>query len=218
MATLSQVEHHQALRERLVDATSELIAEVGWSRVTMGRLAERVGVSRQTVYNEIGAKPQLAETVIAVELERFLAVVSAAFDASPTDLTKAVRKSCRAVLERAQDNQVLHAVVSATHGADTDLLPFLTTHAQPLLEACRAVIRARVVSYEELLTQRQVEALIDMVVRTVLSQVMQPSGSPRATADDLAWIVESVLVAERGRRADDAVDAITAVPAPRGGD
>src|SRR4051794_26638863 len=42
------------LRERLVAAGVAFTTEQGWSQVTMARLAEAVGVSRQTVYNEIG--------------------------------------------------------------------------------------------------------------------------------------------------------------------
>ena len=37
------------------------------------------------------------------------------------------------------------------------------------------------------------DAVIDMVVRLVLSHVMQPSADPAATADDIAWVAERVL-------------------------
>ena len=47
----------------------------GWSSLTMSKLADRVGVSRQTVYNEVGGKEGLAEAMILGELERFLGVV-----------------------------------------------------------------------------------------------------------------------------------------------
>ena len=52
----------------------------------MARLAQAVGVSRQTVYNEIGTKNALAEAMILSELDRFLAVVTGAFDDHPEDL------------------------------------------------------------------------------------------------------------------------------------
>ena len=122
-----------ALRGRIVAAASELTTEEGWAAVTMARLAERVGVSRQTVYNEVGSKPALAEAMILAELERFLSVVGAAFDAHPDDMVAAIRAAVRSVLELAEGNPLLHAVVSATHGADTELLPLLTTHADSLL-------------------------------------------------------------------------------------
>ncbi|WP_344148810.1 TetR family transcriptional regulator [Nocardioides koreensis] len=181
------------MRDRIVVAAVGLTSEVGWARVTMATIADRVGVSRQTVYNEVGTKPGLAEAMILHELDRFLGVVSLAFDAHPGDLVSAIREASRGVLTLAQDNQLLHAVVSATHGADTELLPLLTTHAESLLAAAKIVVADRIESYELLLDDDHLEAAIDMVVRVVLSHVMQPSGPPERTADDIAWISARVL-------------------------
>lgn len=180
-------------RERIVEAAVTMTTESGWSAVTMGALAERVGVSRQTVYNEVGSKEGLAEAVILRELARFLDVVSAAFDAHPEELVDAIRAATYGVLELAQDNKLLHAVVSATHGADTELLPLLTTHAEPLLAAAKIVVAERVAPYDVGLEPTALDTAIDMVVRLVLSHVMQPSGTPARTADDLAWIAARVL-------------------------
>ena len=180
-------------RDRVVAAAVVLTAEVGWSQVTMAKLAESVGVSRQTVYNEIGSKPHLAEAMILRELDRFLAIVSVAFDRNPTDLVEAIRAASQRVLEHAQDNALLHAVVSATHGADTELLPLLTTHAESLLGVAKVVISDRIEPYDLRLDRKHLEAAIDAVVRLVLSHVMQPSATPADTADDIAWIAERVL-------------------------
>jgi len=65
----------EALRDQLLDATSGIVASSGWHDVTMAELARRVGVSRQTVYNEVGSKPELAQSLVLRELERFVAVV-----------------------------------------------------------------------------------------------------------------------------------------------
>ena len=194
MTTLVVVQEQPlTMRDRVVSAAVILTTQVGWSQVTMARLAEEVGVSRQTVYNEVGSKPHLAEAMILRELDRFMAIVSVAFDRHPTDLVGAIRTASQRVLEHAQDNHLLHAVVSATHGADTELLPLLTTHAQSLLEVAKGVVVERVAPYDLDLDPSQLEAAIDMVVRVVLSHVMQPSGAPRQTADDIGWIAERVL-------------------------
>ena len=181
------------MRERVIEAAVTLTTDVGWAQVTMARLADTVGVSRQTVYNEIGTKPRLAEAMILRELERFLGLVTLAFDAHPTDLVAAIRDASRSVLEASQDNLLLKAIVSATHGADTELLPLLTTHAGALLSTAKAVVVERVAPYDVPLAPAQLEAAIDMVVRVVLSHVMQPSASPSRTADDIAWIAARVL-------------------------
>lgn len=183
----------RTLRVRIVEAAVLLTSEVGWSHVTMARLADQVGVSRQTVYNEVGTKPLLAEAMILHELDRFLGVVSLAFDQHPDDLIAAIRAASGGVLELAQDNRLLHAVVSATHGADTELLPLLTTHAESLLAAAKLVVGERLTPYDLTLEGDRLEAAIDMVVRVVLSHVMQPSGAPDETAADIAWIAGRVL-------------------------
>jgi AcrR family transcriptional regulator len=182
-----------SMRDRIVEAAVSLTTEVGWARVTMAAIADRVGVSRQTVYNEVGTKPGLAEAMILHELDRFLGVVNLAFDAHPGDLVGAIRAASRDVLVLAEGNPLLHAVVSATHGADTELLPLLTTHAESLLAAAKFVVAGRVEAYDVGLDEEHLAAAIDMVVRVVLSHVMQPSDSPDRTADDLAWIAARVL-------------------------
>jgi AcrR family transcriptional regulator len=181
------------MRERIVDAAVALTTHTGWSAVTMGAIAQRVGVSRQTVYNEVGTKEGLAEAMILGELDRFLGVVGRAFDEHPDDLVDAIRAASYGVLELAQGNRLLHAVVSATHGADTELLPLLTTHAESLLAAAKVVVAERLAPYSLALDGRRLDAAIDMVVRVVLSHVMQPSGRPADTADDIAWISARVL-------------------------
>jgi AcrR family transcriptional regulator len=181
------------MRERVLDAAVTLTTQVGWAQVTMARLADVVGVSRQTVYNEVGPKPLLAEAMILRELERFLGLVTVAFDAHPTDLVAAIRDASHAVLEASQGNALLRAIVSATHGADTELLPLLTTHAGTLLSTAKAVLVERVAPYDVELPAAELEAAVDMVVRVVLSHVMQPSATPDRTAADIAWIAARVL-------------------------
>lgn len=180
-------------RERIVDAGVALTTDLGWSQVTMAKLADAVGVSRQTVHNEVGTKAGLAEAMILRELDRFMTVVDQAFDAHPDDLVAAIRSSAEDVLLHARDNPLLKAVVSATHGADTELLPLLTTHAHSLLATAKDVIAVRVAPYDHPLAPEQTEAMIDIVVRVVLSHVMQPSAAPAETADAVAFIATRVL-------------------------
>jgi AcrR family transcriptional regulator len=179
--------------QRVVAAAAELTLELGWSGVTMGRLADRVGVSRQTVYNEVGSKARLAEEMVLAELFKFLAAVDAAFDRQPTDLVAAIRGAARGVLELAATNALLQAVVSRSYGAETELLPLLTTRNDALLMAASQAVHARIGSYPIDLDEPHLEAAVDMVVRLVLSHVIHPIDTPEATADDIAWIAERTL-------------------------
>ncbi|WP_030483582.1 TetR family transcriptional regulator [Nocardioides aequoreus] len=180
-------------RERLLTAAAGFTAEHGWSALTMAKLADLVGVSRQTVYNEIGGKPQLAEAMVMRELELFLGKVEAAFADNPADLVAAIRAAAVSVLELADTDPLLHAVLSSTQGADSDLLPLLTTHSEMLLTAAGEVVGEHVRAYDVPLPPDRLQVLIDMVIRLVLSHVMQPSGTPEETAATIAWISAKVL-------------------------
>jgi AcrR family transcriptional regulator len=188
------------LRDRLVGAAAAITCEAGWSTVTMSKVAARAGVSRQTVYNELGSKPALGQAMVLRELERFLAVVAAELDGHD-DLVAAIRSAAEKILVMAGENPLLRAVLATAHSgsgggsANSELLPFLTTDAAPLIGAATAVIADRVPSrYPDLgLTERELGVAIDTIVRLVLSHVMQPGAGPAATSDGLAWIVARVL-------------------------
>ncbi|MEU3642380.1 TetR family transcriptional regulator [Lentzea sp. NPDC034063] len=180
-------------RQPIIEAAIEMTARDGWAAVTMTRLAEQVGVSRQTVYNEIGSKNSLADAMLTHELGRFLAAIGDAFDRHADDLVEAIYDAVRDVLDLARDNLLVRAIASATHGADTELVPLLTTQAETLLLEVKAMLAARVESYRPGLTGEQIEVLIDLMTRTVLSHVIQPTGTPAGTADGLAWLASRVL-------------------------
>ena len=180
-------------RQRIIETAARMTAELGWSRVTMGALAEEVGVSRQTVYNEVHSRDELAEAMIMRELLVFLAAVEQGFNRHPDEAAQAVRAATRGVLELAADNELLRAVVSGTQGEDTDLLPLLTTRSQSLLSIATSVVHDRLAAYDLALTNAELDGAVDMIVRTVLGHVVQPSGSPRATAEALGRAAQRLL-------------------------
>ena len=182
-------------RDRLVTAAARFTAENGWGELTMAKLADLVGVRRQTVYNEIGGKPQLAEAMVLRELELFLQVVDSAFEQHPDDLVRAIEAAALAVLELAATDPLLHAILSSSQGAESELLPLLTTNSEPLLEIAAQMIRGHLETYEVGLEEHRVDVLIEMVVRLVLSHVMQPTAQPAETAETIAWIADRVLSA-----------------------
>ncbi|MCX6394995.1 MAG: TetR family transcriptional regulator [Propionibacteriales bacterium] len=180
-------------RDRLLVEASELTRSGGWQSITMAKLADRVGVSRQTVYNEIGSKQQLAEAMIMRELEIFLRGVDNAFASNPQDLVAAIRDAATEVLREARNNPLLHAVLSASHGAESQLLPLLTTQVEPIIAAAGVLIRGHLAAYDVDLNEERTEALVDMVIRLLLSHVTAPGATPERTAGDIAWIAEKVL-------------------------
>src|SRR4051794_28889623 len=159
------------VRERVLDAAAEITAGTGWSTVTMAKVAARAGVSRQTVYNEYGGKPALGQAMVLRELDRFLTVVAHELD-THDDLVQAIRSTAEQTLCTARDNPLLNRVLASAHqvsagtGGEADLLPFLTTDAQPLISAAKDVIATRLTRFPELrMTPAELDAAVDAIVR-----------------------------------------------------
>lgn len=178
--------------ERIVIAASEMTTEVGWSSVTMAAVADRVGLSRQTVYNEWGSRDRLAEAMVLREFGAFLDEVDAGFDAHPDDLEAAVGDAIARVLALGETNPLLRAIVTATHGAETELVPLLTTRADVVIAVAGERVRDRLAGYPGM-DMDALETTVDLLVRTVLSHVMQPGTHPGDIADGLSRAVVRLL-------------------------
>jgi AcrR family transcriptional regulator len=184
-----------ATGERILVAAAQMTAEVGWADVTMAALAERVGVSRQTVYNEWGSRDRLAEAMVLRELGAFLDRVDAGFDAHPSDLRAGTESAIDSVLDLARINPLLRAIVTATHGAETELVPLLTTRADVVIAVASERVRDRLRSYVDA-DNAMLRTTADLLVRTVLSHVMQPSADDSQVAQDLAAVVGILLASQ----------------------
>jgi AcrR family transcriptional regulator len=181
------------VRDRLLDAAVFVFERDGWAKLTMGKVADRAGVSRQTVYNEFGTKPQLAELLIFRELQAFLALVNERLDQAD-DPVEGIGSAVRGALELAQGNPLLRAVLESAHAGDSDLLPYITQSLDLIETATNAVGEAILRRFPDLpLPPDRFTALADLVVRVVLSHVTQPARSPETVADEIAFLVRSVL-------------------------
>ncbi len=183
----------ESTRDKILAAAVVLTAADGWAAVTMGGVAGRAGVSRQTVYNEFGNRDQLGEAMVVTELAGFMGAVGAAFDQHPDDLVAAIGAAAHGVLAAAREQPVLQAVLSASQGAETQLLPLLTTQADEIMELAKAGIRERTAAYTLDMDQRSRDAALDTVVRLVFSHLMRPGGDPAAAAEDIAWVASRML-------------------------
>lgn len=185
------------LRARLLRVAAGLTIAEGWSKVTMARLADEAGVSRQSVYNTFGNKPALAQALVMGELTVFLGKVVDAFERSGDDPIVAIHDAALAVLLLGRENPLLRAVIAGSHGANSELLPLLTTDGAQLLDTAKQVITAGVLRFRLPLDQQQLAVGVDVIVRTVLSHIIQPSGTPEETASGIAWIAGAVLRSEQ---------------------
>jgi AcrR family transcriptional regulator len=181
------------LRDRLLDAAEAAFREQGWRRLTMAKIADSAGVSRQTVYNEFGTKQQMAEQLIMRELETFLSIVSERF-AAESEFVPAVRAAVEGALSTAQRNPLLRSVLESQQNGDAELLPFIV-QSQWLVDRATAFLVDLVAGrFADLpVPADKLGVALESVVRLVLSHITRPSRSPQETADDLAFIVAAVL-------------------------
>jgi AcrR family transcriptional regulator len=181
------------MRARLLDAAATEFAEHGWRRLTMTRVADRAGVSRQTVYNELGSKPALAEALVMRELDSFLQVVQVRFQAED-ELVPAVRAAVEGALLAAEQNALLRAVLGSQTEGDTELLPFIF-QSQELIDTATGFLLGVVrEGYPDLpLDDATLRIPLESVVRLVLSHISRPSRPPPETADEVALLVAAVL-------------------------
>lgn len=186
-------------RDRIVAEARHITTTDGWHAVTMARLGAAVGVSRQTVYNEVGTKTDLADLMVGNELSEFLTLVEGAFATFGGDLHAVVVAAVSSVLDFARDNDLIRVVISATHGGDDELLPLLTAHSQPLIATAKAVVSGQLDRLKLSLSPWELGVLSDGVVRMILSHVVAPDQSTEETAEAVAWLADRIVFAgERG--------------------
>lgn len=182
------------LRDRLLDAAAATTARDGWGAVTMAKLADEVGVSRQTVYNELGSKPRIAEELVMRELDRFLEIVRSRM-AAEDELVQALRSSCEGALEAAAANPLLKAILESAHTGGSELLPLLTTESQGLIEAATVVVIDSLdeQGFETGMDEAELRVAVDAIIRMVLSHMMRPAKPPAEAAADIAWVAGHVI-------------------------
>ena len=89
------------LRETLLDAADALLDERPWAKISMGEVAKRAGVSRQTLYNEFGGRREFAEAFVLREADRLLAGPELQIANHPDDPRAAIAGALRTFLEAA---------------------------------------------------------------------------------------------------------------------
>ena len=182
-------------REKLLVAAAEVIHADGWAAVTMGKLAARVGVSRQTVYNELGSKTELAKALMLRETDRFVERVDADVAAHPGRPVDGVTAAFRHTLEAARANPLLELALGGAQGGRDDFLPLLTSQPEAVLGRAVDVVAAVFArAYPEVrLTSSEWAVAVEAFMRLLLSHLVQPSGSAEHASGQMRWVIGRML-------------------------
>lgn len=169
------------LRQTIVAATDELVAESSWGEVTMADVAARAGVSRQTVYNEIGGRDDLARTYALWAAERLLDEVERSVLDHRDDLTTACVATMEVFLRLASDHPLVRAL-TATTGSDDLRAVLITTQGRPLVEAASERLGRIISTTWPGIDPRQVDLVGETLVRLAISHLVLPTAAPADAA------------------------------------
>jgi AcrR family transcriptional regulator len=186
---------HQVLRERLLDAASELISTQGWDALGMTQVARMVGVSRQAAYKQFSGKAALGEAVVTRETDRVLAGVTSRLRACGADPVAGITAAAGYVLRAAATSPLVKALLTDGRGGAPGLLPLVTTRPEPVLaRAIAAVATEAQHCYGTLRIDSQtISRLSEIIVRLTLSHLVQPTGPVDEALAQIRLLIENAL-------------------------
>ncbi|MGY0498734.1 TetR family transcriptional regulator [Nocardia sp. FBN12] len=190
-----QAEMRQLLRDRMIDAARTMVVSEGWGAVNMSRVAKEVGISRPVLYKEIGTKQALADALIERETGIYLTGVAETLARHPADPLAGMTAAAEYTLRTAGDNTLIKAVLSARHDGDTALLPALVSDPEPVLGRAVAALSGTVREQYEFasLTDDELTAVVEIMVRLTLSHLFQPTGSVDRAVAQIGAVLSGVM-------------------------
>lgn len=178
-------------RTRILDATVEEASIHGLSRLSVGDVAKRAGLSRPTLYKHFPSKDDLVAAAVVREAQDFLAEVLAAVDAVD-DPKAALEAGVLTSLRVAREHPLLDRIIRTEPEA---LVPFLTSDSGPVMllarNAVEQVITTKFARLDDVTTRR----LADLVTRLLVSYaVSAPDDPPEVVASAIAtFLVDGAL-------------------------
>lgn len=174
----SPIRRAQAARTRsaVVAAASELFAGAGYVATTMEHVAARAGVSRATVFNAVGGKPELLIRAYQVAVRG---------DEADTPLGEQERS--RRILAETDPHRLLAGYAAVA----TEAMPRIA----PLYEAIRAAAHSDAEAaelWQRLGSERRYGA--GRVIRAVKKLGPLRAGLDTGTATDLLWVLNDPAI------------------------
>ncbi|WP_197495355.1 TetR family transcriptional regulator [Mycobacterium kyorinense] len=192
-----QAEVRQLLRDRVLDAAYALVCAEGWRAVNMSQIAAMVGVSRQVLYKEFGAKQGLGKALVGRETERFITGVISAMRAHPDDIAAGLAAGAAFTLRAGAEDALVKANLARARDGDTGLTPLLTTGPTPIWAGAMKAIATAVREFYDLpaAIDRQLDSIVEVDVRLTFSHLLQPMNT---TVDDAVQQIHTTLSALLG--------------------
>lgn len=178
------------LPAEILDATAELLVARGFRKLRMQDVAERVGVSRQTVYNEFGDKTGLAQALVLRETNRLLDGIDAALSGHD-DARDAVGAAVAFVLAEGSESPLVKAALTAD--GSEEFLPLLTTRGGPVFTAAMERLAAHARTHWPQLSDAEIDLAAEVAVRLTVSHLMLPLDPVDRAAAKVSRAVTALL-------------------------
>ncbi|GGC68566.1 hypothetical protein GCM10011410_21630 [Hoyosella rhizosphaerae] len=185
------------LRDRLIEAAREATCQRGWSAVTMAGVGSAIGVNRQAVYKEFPTKAALADAMIRREAELFFAAILETMQKYGSDIATGLPEAVRVVLDMADENQLMQAILNGQHRAELDLIDLLAVDPKPVLGQAIVVVVAEAANlYRDTgISESDLYTLISINTRLTISHLLQAGGSTDDAVHQVAWVTRRALAA-----------------------
>jgi AcrR family transcriptional regulator len=178
------------VRDEALDLAADLLVHRGWRGLRLQDVADGVGVSRQTLYNEFTSKQGLAAALVLRRTEEFLAELEAALDGED-DLYRAWSSAVRTTLETVARDPLLRVLL--TGQGTEELLPLLTSEAEPIVAAARDRAARFLLRRRPGLDPAVAASAAEVAARLTVSHLVLPLHPPEAVADQVATTVVRFL-------------------------
>jgi AcrR family transcriptional regulator len=176
------------LRHTLLGAASDLLREYKWSEVSMAAIAERAGVSRQTLYNEFGSRDEFAQSFVMHQADTFLASIEATVEANADDPERALGAAFERFLTAAAESPMVRAILVRDAGSD-DLFALFTTRGGPVIELATHRVTRAIRKQWPTAAEDEVHFAAECLVRLAISHASLPTGSNAKTAESIATLL-----------------------------
>lgn len=177
-----------AVSRRILAATIEVASQHGIAHLSVGDVARRARLSRQTVYKHFQSKEALLQHAIVQEAATVLghAVHAMAEGGSGRE---ALAVGLSVALRGAAEHPLLQRLVQTEPQA---LLPLVTHSDGPVMAHTRAVLQMVLARHFQQADALRLELAVDVATRLLVSLSVSPS---RAPAADLASLLADALAA-----------------------
>lgn len=179
-------------RKRIVEAATRCVERRGATATTLSDVAVELAVTRRTVYRYFNSTDDLFTAVAESALDAFVARIQASVSESD-DATELLVEVVAFIIDELPDEPLLAVLVSAGRP-----VVFSQQMLQPEeLVRCRMILQSVGIDGNALgLDDRELDELVELLLRIVQSMVIAPVRPPRSAAQLRAylrrWIVPAL--------------------------